>query len=516
MKRTTTLLALLAFAISCGASVEPKGSIYDQIVSEALQSASDDKGNIIPDFSRVGYHFGDKEIPTAKVVVTLTPPSDGGDATALVQGAIDKVGALPLEQRGAILLTKGEYNISRPLRIAHSGIVLRGEGASEDPNSGTILRASNTTHKYDLINIGRRSEIVGSIPEKMNITDKYVPLGSFCVNVSNPKEFEVGDKVILMVNNNDKWIQDLKMDQIEARHNTIQWDADSYKIKARREITKIKGSTLWFENPTSQTIEEQYGGGAVYKYDYTDGIVSEGGVENLFIKSDYLHDEHEGHGWTAINFATSEHCWVRDVEGKHFGYALVHINGGGKNITVANCKHTEPKSITTGGRKYTFSTSGELNLFTDCIDEGGRHSFVSSPFNCGPNVFVACSATNTFADIGPHHRWNTATLYDNVITDGQMNAHDRGYYGTGHGWAGANNVFWNCEAGVADIDNTWNGVARNFSIGHIGRKEPNSGRSINRPDGVWISHGEHVSPRSLYHAQLEHRHSLQKSVYDVE
>jgi hypothetical protein len=31
--------------------------------------------------------------------------------------------------------------------------------------------------------------------------------------------------------------------------------------------------------------------------------------------------------------------------------------------------------------------------------------------------------------------------------------------------------------------------------------------SFTRPDGVWISHGAHVTPESLYESTLEKRHN---------
>lgn len=80
-------------------------------------------GDTMPDFSRVGYRWGDVEIPSVKVVKTLTPPRDGADATGLIQEAIDR-----MTEPGAILLKAGTYNVSGSIHINRSGVVLRGEG----------------------------------------------------------------------------------------------------------------------------------------------------------------------------------------------------------------------------------------------------------------------------------------------------------------------------------------------------------------------------------------------------
>ena len=62
----------------------------------------------------------------------------------------------------------------------------------------------------------------------------------------------------------------------------------------------------------------------------------------------------------------------------------------------------------------------------NCQSTEGRHDYVTGARVCGPNVFYNCTAFQTYADIGPHHRWAVGTLYDNIITDGEINVQDRG------------------------------------------------------------------------------------------
>jgi len=85
--------------------------------------------------------------------------------------------------------------------------------------------------------------------------------------------------------------------------------------------------------------------------------------------------------------------------------------------------------------------------------------------------------------------------------------------GPGPGWAVANEVLWNCEADAVAVQSPWVCGANN-SIGTIG--ENWGGYRKERPEGVWISHGKHVSPQSLYEAQLARRRKLQPGgVFDV-
>ncbi|HVW58784.1 MAG TPA: hypothetical protein VHC48_02070 [Puia sp.] len=74
-----------------------------------LQYIPDEKGNILPDFSLVGYEHGDRPLPELKVVRTVSP-SDAGDAQQAIQSAIDEVSGKAADAngfRGAILLKKG-------------------------------------------------------------------------------------------------------------------------------------------------------------------------------------------------------------------------------------------------------------------------------------------------------------------------------------------------------------------------------------------------------------------------
>ena len=141
-----------------------------------------------------------------------------------------------------------------------------------------------------------------------------------------------------------------------------------------------------------------------------------------------------------------------------------------------------------------------MNLFMNCHATEGRHDFVTGAKVAGPNVFYNCTATNTHADIGPHHRWAMGTLYDNIVTDGEINAQDRGNWGTGHGWSGVTQVFWNCTASKGAIQNPWVS-GKNYVIGFRGEKY--DGRLKGRPDAVWEGQNkQELAPLSLYQAQL--------------
>jgi len=460
-----------------------------------ISYSPDEKGNIIPDFSLVGYYGGDKDIPDVAVAKTITPSDH---AERQIQDAIDELSKKPVDPngfRGAILLTKGTYVIQDRIKIEAGGIVLRGEG------NDTKLIAAGTA-KRPLIQISGKGNIMETRGTRTKIIDNYVPVGVRSFTVASASGYKAGDRIIVYRPGTDQWIKDLRMDRIEARKGTKQWQANEYNLQFERVVTKVEANKIFIDNPVVMSMEPKYGIAEVYKYSYA-GRISNVGVENLYCESEYKTDTSEDHSWDAVSIDKTENGWVRGVTAKYFAYSCVKLSGGAKNISVSDCSCFEHKSIITGGRRYSFSNNGQQNLFINCHAADGRHDFVTGARTCGPNVFYHCTAERTHADIGPHHRWSTGTLYDNIVTDGEINVQDRGNYGSGHGWVGVTQILWNCQAKAATVQSPWaNG--KNYCIGLKGEKA--AGRFKDRVDGEWEGqNSDGLMPQSLYIAQLKAR-----------
>lgn len=463
----------------------------------SLTYVKDAKGDIIPDFSRVGYYQGDKAIPVVKVVKELSP--NGNNDQQQIQNAINELGKLPIGRdgfRGTILLKKGTYEIPGTININASGIVLRGEGLA------TKLIATGTGQRK-LISVNGTSRPKETPQTRTKITDAYVPVGSKTFKVANADNFKVGDNIIVFRPGTTKWIQDLKMDQIDAREGTVQWKAEEYDLHFERKITAVKGNQITIDNPIVMAMETKYGGGEIYKYTF-EGRISEVGIEDLLLESAYQTDTDENHGWDAVSLNRVENAWVSNVTSKYFGYSCVNLGANSKQVTVKNCNSLSPKSKIEGGRRYSFNNDGQLNLVRDCTTSEGRHDYVTGAKVAGPNVFYNCKAEKAKADIGPHHRWAVGTLYDNIVTDGDINIQDRGNWGTGHGWAGVTQLLWNCTAAKVTLQNPYVS-GNNYAIGVTATKS--SGRLKDRPDGIWegLNNKEKLVPASLYRKQLADR-----------
>jgi len=500
MKKTiffATIIALLAFKPTNQNQLESK--ILKIKSNGTLEYIADKKGNIIPDFSRVGYHQGDKPIPEVPIVKIIT--AEGDDHQNAIQNAINEVSMMPAKKnglRGAILLKKGIYKIPGTLEIKIGGIVLRGEG---DSQTGTKIIATGKGQRT-LIRISGDGSLKEVKDSRVKIKTPYVPVGSYSFEVETAASFKQGDRIVLHRPGTDNWISDLKMDRMIERAGTKQWQASGYHLNFERKIVGIEGNTITLDNPVVMEMENKYGGGYIYKYNF-EGRISEIGVENILFESEYKGNHDEDHAWVAVSYNKAENCWVKNITSKYFGNSCVSLGNSAKQITVMDAKCLDAKSIITGGRRYSFNNDGQLNLFMNLETTEGRHDYVTGAKTLGPNVFYNCKSTGTHADIGPHHRWAVGTLYDNISTDGEINVQDRGNWGSGHGWAGVTQVLWNCKVKRAAIQSPWVSGS-NYSIGTTGEKY--NGRLEGKPDGIWIDHNKgDFKPQSLYILQLSAR-----------
>ena len=457
------------------------------------------------DFSRVGYHWGESELPVLPVHTILTAPSDGSDMTAAIQEALDNTTG------GAVLLKAGTYNVEGELYFRHSNVVLRGEGDNTVIYAKGKSNMDSTGENRDLIRIGNT---VSRLYKSGSTIMENVPVGQLWVRVADPSLFKVADDVAIYRPATAEWISDLRMDQIpqNAENKVKQWIPSAYGLYSDRKVVKVSADTVFFDNPVVMSLSDVYGKeNRGFLYHVSCERICECGVENLKLVSEFNESEldadgnhiDEDHCWSAIQIRAAEHCWVKNVSTDYFAYCSVNIVGGARYITVADCISRHPVSVLTGSRRYAFHISaGELSIIRNCRAEEDRHGFVTGPRVSGPNVFLSCEMVDAFSDVGPHQRWAMGALYDNQKTDNLLAVQDGGNNGTGHGWRGTNFILWNCTANRLVCQSPW-ATGLNWCVGCIGTKEP--GRLKDRLDGEWISHGTPVSPASLYESQLSQR-----------
>jgi len=402
-----------------------------------------------------------------------------------------------------VLLKPGEYRIGGTVRLNQSGVVLRGSGAR------TVLTGIGRPHTLVAIGGHGKLRLTG---RAHHVTDAYVPVGSNTVHVNGAaRYFTPGDRIVVQRPIGNKWIHDIGMDRIPPRPDgkpVVQWPASSGH-EFQRAVKQINGNAITLDAPLPQALEQKYTNASVWKYTFP-GRIRESGLE--YVSGNGQRFEADP-SWRATGYFNSalvsienaENSWVRSVTAKHFGQAFT-FGRGALHSTMYNTQSLNvsvPPNVQAQPIAYTIS--GQQTLIKNCRVTGSNvHAWATDSRVAGPNVVSNCSAENNgsgILDAGPHHRWATGTLYEKIrMPNGTLAVRDRQWMGSGQGWAGANNVLWNCSVATLEVEKP--PTAYNWAIGCKGSQAPPA--PGHRP-GQFQSVGTYVAPGSLYHLQLQER-----------
>ncbi|MBR6591048.1 MAG: pectate lyase [Prevotella sp.] len=453
--------------------------------------------NVPMDYSYCGYHRSEKPIPNAEVVIKL--PCIKGDSYYLIQSAIDYVSSLTPDKetgmRGVVLLPKGLYEISRPLRISASGVVLRGADRNE-----TIIRKTGWDRGAAIYIEGVDDRQYG---EPIDINDELIKAGSIKLPLRG-KDLKQGDEIVIVRPSTKEWIESLNCQSFGGGKELgfWGWHPGEIDIRWNRQILSISADSIELDAPLTTAIEKRWGGAKMIKYTWN-GRVCESGVEQLTVESDYDRSlpMDEDHCWDGIYIANARNCWVRLVNFRHFAGSAVVVKESSEQVTVEDCKSYEPVSEIGGMRRRTFYTLGQKTLFQRCYSEHGIHDFAVGICAAGPNAFVQCDSKESFGFSGPVSSWAAGVLFDCVNIDGHdIMFTNLGLERQGAGWNTANSTLWQCTAaGIYCCNPDENG--KNIAHGCWAQCHG---------DSEYTMVNEHVKPWSLYQQQLAKR--LNKNV----
>ncbi len=444
------------------------------------------------DYSYCGYHRSEKPIPSAKVAVYVQPQK--GDNAQQIQAAINYVSQQKLDKqtglRGAVLLAEGTYELSEPLRIRTSGVVLRGCGRDK-----SVLRKMG----YDrgaLIYIEGTRGLRTS--DTLDIAD-VSPGSLVCAVQGKQVRLKEGSRLMIWRPSTLEWIASLGCSSFGGgrRMGYWAWHPGDIDLRWHRQIMAVNGSQITLDAPITSSIESKWGGAKAIVYEHQ-GVIAECGVENLTLESDYNRalPMDENHCWDGIYIADAEDCWVRMVNFQHFAGSAVVIQKSAQQVTVEDCKSLAPVSEIGGFRRRTFLTMGEKTLFQRCFSEHGINDFAVGNTAPGPNAFVQCDSYESFGPSGAISSWAPGILFDIVNIDGNDIVFKNWELEKfGAGWSTANSMMWQSTASglFCYSPDTLN---RNFSRGCWGQVMGN---------GEYTEMNEHVRPYSLFAAQLEKR-----------
>jgi hypothetical protein len=466
------------------------------------------KGERILDFSSAGYMGGGVAIPAAPVQQTVKP-SGGSDDTAAIQAAIDAVSKLPATSglRGAVLLAPGTFNVAGTITLGTSGVVLRGSGSG---TGGTVLNVTGSPRM--VITVGGTGKWQES-STSTDITDDYVPSGATSFHVTSSAGLSPGTPVLVDRTVTAAWIHFMGMDTMVRNGNPETWVAAGTVIHADRTIASVQGTTVTLDAPLSDSFDvSTWGSGAarasVHPYTFA-GRIEQVGVEAMHLVAPPQTVPINQPIFGVLSMDAVKDAWVSDVVADEFTTGFV-VGGTAKAVTIQDSAvHRAAPIDGSQGYPFHFSVDGQGVLVQRCTSEGiGVFSYATQETTPGPNVVLQMTVPEDDAgahnNLQPHQRWATGLLVDDANTPtGGIALMNRGWDGSGHGWAIGFGVVWNGVASSLLVQQPPG--AQNWSIGAKGTQTTASAPGSTAgalPQGIIDSPGVAVAPQSLYLAQL--------------
>lgn len=411
--------------------------------ASAARAFEDDA--VLIDFSHAGYGGGGVRVPFVPATLRVRP--SGGDDTALIQAALDRVASLPLDGqslRGAVLLEPGRFRVRGQLRMRASGVVLRGRGREL-----TTVVATGQSRRT-LVEVG--GDEPPTTGATVRVTDEKVPAGALTLTLESVEGLAAGDRVVVRRPSTKEWIEALGMNKAEGAFadQRIHWTPGSRDLVWDRFVASVDvgAKRVTLDAPVTTALERRYGGGTLAKVAANEPVRNVG-VEELTLESAFdrsnLRDEE--HAWIALALDNVEDAWVQDVTARHFAGSAVRAGQRARRVTVEGCRSEAPVSEAGGYRRQSFLVEGQQVLVRSCRSEAGMNDFAAGLTAAGPNVFLDCDSKGSLGPSGSFESWAAGVLYERVRVGGAALRLTKDMSRSqGDGWTAANSVAWNCEA----------------------------------------------------------------------
>jgi hypothetical protein len=417
------------------------------VVSVALSPAPDAslQSPVPIDFSFAGYKAG-RTVPFVKAVLLVKP--SGGDDTALLQGALDRVASMPVGAdgfRGTVLLSNGRFRVKGHLLLRAGGVVLRGAGAGVN---GTVVVAEGIGRRT-LIEVG--AEKIAALDSAIAVQDD-APAGGKILHLASTEGLAVGDHVAVRRPSTSEWIDAIGMTNLAGTfaNQRLDWKPGSHDLVWDRTVAAVnaQANQVELDAPITTALELKYGGGTV-AHVRENAAPERIGVEDVALESSYdgARSKDEEHSWIAILLDNVQDAWVRNVTARHFVSSAVRVNLRGRRITVENCRSEAPVSEEGGYRRQAFLVYGQQVLVHRCHSEAGMNDFASGMLAGGPNVFLDCDAVGSLGASGSFEGWSSGVLYEKMhVPASRIQLLLDFARAQGGGWTAANSLIWNSTA----------------------------------------------------------------------
>jgi hypothetical protein len=533
------------------AQVEWRSTLYPENWTPPAQ-ASFESDRLVQDFSHAGYGRGEVPLPAVAgpVFDAISYGADASgvaDSTIPIQAAIDAAAAAG---GGVVRLAEGTFRVSpqgtssHALRIASSGIVLRGAGAGRTflLNTGTqmrsrsIIRVEGSTSSWTTVPAGSPVATVTS----------DLPGPTTIIPVSSVAGFAVGDWVVLRADATDAFIAEHGMTDLWAGYGS-----SLVGVHCLRQIVSVDPalSRLTVDVPTryyfkvrdnarvhrAVTHVEQVGleGFSIGNVQHPQAASATGWTEEDYSTAGLpSYDVHDS--W-AISLRRVRHAWITDVASFRAPENTLntHLLSNGilllncRFVTVRGCDFQRPLYGGGGGNGYMYrlQSSNEC-LLQDCTTRHCRHGFVFSHMGCSGNVIhrglaqrtrtqAAAPGTTSGEGCDHHMHLSQSNLIDGVRLDGDyFTAHYRPFAGPPqHGHGGTHTVFWNLVGVAYQPGKSYIVMSDQARYGYIigtrgvvsGTSTPSQTRTLPVDHVEGAGRGELLRPLSLFDDQVARR-----------
>jgi len=476
---TLTLLVSMVITLCSIVIAGQKEDLLPHILSPEKESS-----RFLPNFSYVGYRWGEKEIPQQEsnldVIDFGAVPDDGKDDTEALKKAL--AAAHKMEGKVVLSLPPGRFIVKDILYIQRSDFVLRGAGSGRD---GTCLYFPKPLNDLPL------PEDMQELEEYLRVNDKIQKIDDLGVEVpyslyawtggyiwtrvkgkrikAYMKKYNKEPNILAKIETGNRGERLLTVNDSENLEEgdiiSIQWynreGSESSLIDHIYDDQKVKVGSRHWENPNSPLVTQEV---TITEIDnnqikiksplmhdirskWTPVIaewkhLEEVGIEHMRIDFpfDLYNAHHVADGYNAIFLTGLAHSWVKDIK----------VNNGDNGILAEDCSNVTIQDIETTGRNYHYSV--EMGTVYNML---AKNITVNAPclhslsFNTGARrcVFTNCNI-NEQPTLDQHSGANMQNLFDNIqIVDKEpfhsfITGGGAGYWKPSHG---AFSTFWNIQ-----------------------------------------------------------------------
>ncbi|WP_370980445.1 DUF4955 domain-containing protein [Agaribacterium sp. ZY112] len=488
----------------------------DTPVWKAYLSAKKEGKNLpLPNFAYAGYDNANTAIPKPSWQVFNVKDygavaNDNGDDLHAIQQTINaaskKDGAIVFFPRGRYLVSERKGITSSLLSITGSKLILRGEGSGAN---GSVLffrehlNSTTPSKKWTtpamIVAKGTNSGSTGNSVAKIS---KNAKLGDLIIQVSDSSKLNAGDHIYLNLNDSRAANSALSPFQIENEWSKFKQGQFSREL---HKIERVSGNKIYLKTPLYTDINSQYNW-EVRKTSLAHSL----GFEDLRFegnwKDNFVHHKniiHDG-GWTAMRIGNYHNSWLSNVHFKDWNATVTIVsshsitvdgyvdsgNRGHSSLNLQNASSilvSNSKSIGARGQHHGFGVSNYAsgNVFHRVSWPQGTSfdTHASFPratlFDRAEGGFSGVSGFGGSQSSQPNHMEDL--IFWNFFDKGQ---HDGVYWDW---WRNGDSKYgrWLLPSVIG-----WHGAQAQFNNSELELKE---------------SHGQKVSPESLYEAQLKER-----------